>query len=71
MGDDLNKDFSNIIESFNLKPGEPIPCEGESITVSKVGNRLFVKSVLKDYRQVDKYNVDDPGRGGIVIYVFV
>lgn len=70
-GDTFYPDLSSVVKSFNLIPGEPIPCEGDDIRVSSTQETLKVRKVLKDYRQVDQYDIDQDSRGQVTVYVFV
>ena len=64
-GTSVNSDFSNI-KSLKTKV---IPNIGDTIVV--FGKRLKVIDRCFDYTQVEKYDIDDSGRGGECVYLFV
>lgn len=64
-GKTVNNDFSNI-KSLKTKV---IPNIGDTIVA--FGERLKVIDRYIDYTQVEKYDLDDPGRGGEGCYIFV
>lgn len=64
FGDKPNEDFSNlkVIDSLIIPQiGNKIRC---------FNKKLKVVDVFIDYKNVDNYRGDDPGRGGEQIYVF-
>ena len=64
-GAESNMDIDHNFQS-NLRP-----IVGEYIMTSKMKYPMKVVQVLIDYRQVDKYDFDDDGRGGEMLFIKV
>lgn len=65
FGDKIEKDFSNVTSIAT----KIIPNVGEEITLKSGWYK--VKRKLINYINVEEYELDDKGRGGELVYIFV
>lgn len=65
FGKEIKEDFSNV----RVLKTKQIPNIGECLTIKTGVFKVIGKMI--DYRQVENYDIDEDGRGGELIYIYV